>query len=239
MAGETIGRDRLEHGTGTRRRPGWTEIGVGLVTSTVLTLGLTIAVHAVAGPVAFDVFLMVLSFIAAGGGFAAAVAVRIRSLAAFGVRRTTVRWLLIGLAGGVLAFVLKFPVTKIYVGLTGYTGNPQAMWASAAADGVVLTVLAFLFLGVLTPIGEELLFRGVIATALLRYGAVAGVLGSAVVFAVLHGNIVTALSGLIVGLIAGELRRRSDSVWPGVAAHIVFNVLSNVLAFVVLPLLGG
>lgn len=239
MAGETIGHDRPELGTRTRRRPGWTELGVGLLVSAVLTLGLTVVVHSMTGQVAFSVFLMALSFIAAGGGFAVAVAVRIRSLAAFGVRRTSVRWLLIGLAGGVLAFVLKFPVTRLYVGLTGYTGNPQEMWASAAADGTMVLVLAFLFLGVLTPIGEELLFRGVVATALLRYGAVAGVLGSAVIFAVLHGNVVTALSALIVGLIAGELRRRSDSVWPGVAAHIVFNVLSNVLAFVLLPVLGG
>jgi DNA-binding NarL/FixJ family response regulator len=42
MAGDTIGLDRPEHGTGTRRRPGWTEIGVGLLSSAVLTLdGLT------------------------------------------------------------------------------------------------------------------------------------------------------------------------------------------------------
>ncbi|MEU6132138.1 type II CAAX endopeptidase family protein [Saccharopolyspora sp. NPDC047091] len=237
-AGDVAGRERPARGR-TSPRPGWTEIAVGLAGSTALTFGLTIAVHAIAGQLVFDVFLMALSFIAAGGGFALAAAVRIRSVAAFGLRRTTARRLLVGLAAGVLAFALKFPVTKVYVGLTGDAGNPQAMWSTAAADGVLPMVLAFLLLGVLTPIGEELLFRGVITTALLRYGAVAGVLGSAVIFAVLHGNIVTALSGLIVGLVAGELRRRSDSVWPGVAAHITFNLLSNVLAFVVLPLVGG
>jgi membrane protease YdiL (CAAX protease family) len=56
-----------------------------------------------------------------------------------------------------------------------------------------------LFLSVLTPVGEEFLFRGVVANALLRYGPV-------------------------VGVIAAELMRRSGSVWPAVAVHVVNNL---------------
>ncbi|RJQ81537.1 CPBP family intramembrane metalloprotease [Pseudonocardiaceae bacterium YIM PH 21723] len=216
-----------------------TQIGVGIATSAVLAVVLARLVAASAGKETLGIFLMALSFIAAGGGFAVAASVRIRNWAAFGVRGTTGRWLLFGLAGGVLGLVLKIPVTQAYVALTGDTGNAQADWATAASGGAVQLMLSLLFLGVLTPIGEELLFRGVVTTALLRYGPVAGVVGSAVIFAVLHGVPVTMLSGLIVGLIAGELRRRSDSVWPGVVTHVTFNVASSLLAFVVAPLLGG
>lgn len=226
--------------TRDRPRPGWPEIAVGLVVVVVLAVGsVKVITPDGVGPVAFGVFMMTLSAIAAGGGFAAAVLVRVRSLHAFGVRRTTVRWLLIGLAGGLVAFALKFPAIAAYGALTGDTANPQADWSTAATTGVGTTILAILFLGILTPIGEELLFRGVIATALLRYGAIVGVIGSAVIFAVLHFAPATVLVALVVGLITGELRRRSGSVWPGVTVHIVFNVLSNVLAFVLVPALTG
>lgn len=228
----TAARDRL--------RPGWTEIAVGLLVCAVLAVGsVQVITPDGVGPVAFGVFMMALSAIAAGGGFAAAALVRIRSLSAFGIRRTTGRWLWIGLVGGIVAFALKFPAIAAYGALSGDTANPQADWSTVATTGVGTTIVAILFLGILTPIGEELLFRGVVTTALLRYGAIVGVVGSAVIFAGLHLAPATVLAALAVGLIAGELRRRSGSVLPGITVHIVFNVLSNVLAFVLLPALSG
>ena len=38
------------------------------------------------------------------------------------------------------------------------------------------------------------------------------------------------LGGLVVGLVAGELRRRSGSVWPGVVTHLVHNAMAQVVA---------
>lgn len=223
-----------------RPRPGWIEVAVGLGALGVITTGtLLLITPATVGPDAFGLFLTAFSAIAAGGGFAVAALVRVRSWQAFGVRRTTLRWMLTGLAGGLVAFALKFPVISAYVALTGDGANPQEVWQPAATAGVTTVVLSILFLGVLTPVGEELLFRGVLATALLRYGAVVGVVGSALVFAVVHVAPSTVLVALIVGLLAAELRRRSGSVWPGVAVHMTMNILSNVLAFVVLPMLAG
>ena len=42
-------------------------------------------------------------------------------------------------------------------------------------------VVATIFLSVVTPIGEEFTFRGVATTVLLRYGAVVGVVGGAII----------------------------------------------------------
>ncbi|MGH8880586.1 MAG: CPBP family intramembrane glutamate endopeptidase, partial [Stackebrandtia sp.] len=82
---------------GRRRAPGWPEIGVGLAVVFVLEFGLTIGVTSLgAGPVAFGVFMTALSAIVTVAAFTAAVGLRIRSWSAFGVRHTSVRWLLIG-----------------------------------------------------------------------------------------------------------------------------------------------
>ncbi len=35
---------------------------------------------------------------------------------------------------------------------------------------------------------------------------------------------------LVVGLITAELRRRSESIWPGVAAHLTNNLIAQAVA---------
>jgi membrane protease YdiL (CAAX protease family) len=164
------------------------------------------------------------SGIAGLAGFAAAVLVRRRPLAAFGVRRTTWRWMLAGVAGGVVALVAKSALTYAVTAVTGYGSDPQGTYYDAAGGGALALVLTVLFLSVLTPIGEEFLFRGVLTNALLRYGPVVGVVGGAVVFALFHGVNIILPAAIMVGLVAGELMRRSGSIWPAVAVHTVNNL---------------
>ncbi|WP_327034943.1 CPBP family intramembrane glutamic endopeptidase [Micromonospora ureilytica] len=90
-----------------------------------------------------------------------------------------------------------------------------------------------MFLGLLTPLGEELLFRGVVANALLRYGPVVGVVGSDLVFALYHGINSVLPGAFFIGLVTAELFRRTGSVWPSVVVHVVVNLpapLISVLA---------
>ncbi|RCV48450.1 CPBP family intramembrane glutamic endopeptidase [Marinitenerispora sediminis] len=212
-------------GSTSPERPGWPEIAVGLLATVV-----AIAAAALFGPwgldlppVAHGLALTAWSGVVGLVGFAAAAMVRIRSWGAFGVRRTTWRWMLLGLAGGVVALVVKAAVISAITALTGFDSDPQGAYYEAAGGGVLPLVLTFLFLAVLTPIGEEFLFRGVVANALLRYGPVIGVVSSSVVFALFHGINIILPAALVVGLIAAELMRRSGSVWPAVAVHAVNN----------------
>ena len=96
-------------------------------------------------------------------------------------------------------------------------------------------LLATLHMGVLTPIGEEFLFRGVVTTALLRYGPFIGVVGSTVIFALLHGINMILPAALVAGLVTGEVFRRSGSIWPAVIVHVVFN-LPTIPAMVLLSI---
>ncbi|MEU9822705.1 CPBP family intramembrane glutamic endopeptidase [Pseudonocardia alni] len=218
--------------TGTGPRPGWVEVVVGLVVLAAVAYGGGPLVLRTLdpGPLAGGLFLAALSGIAGVAGFAAAVAVRRRPLPEFGVRATSVRWLLLGAAGAVLAFVVSRLLVVGMVALGIEPENIQGAYADAGSGGAWSVALSLLFLAVLTPLGEELLFRGVVTSALLRYGAVVGVLGSAVVFALAHGLNAVFLTALVVGLVAGELRRRSGSVWPGVVTHLVHNAMAQVVA---------
>ncbi len=103
-----------------------------------------------------------LSGVAGLAGFLAAFLLRIRSLDAFGVRPTSIRWLLIGFAAGLLAFVAKSVAILAYISLTGDDSSPQNIYATGARGGLWTAVLATFLFAFVTPLGEEFLFRGVV-----------------------------------------------------------------------------
>lgn len=220
------------------RRPGWPELAIGLCVLLVLEIGLArIAFSMHLSDTTLAVFMSALSAVVAGGGFAAAVLLRIRRAQSFGVIRTSRNWIVVGIAGGIAVTVLKIPATMVYTALFGQTTTGQEGWSTASSGGVAAVTVSFLLLGVLTPIGEELFFRGVVTTVLLRYGAIAGVFGSTLVFALMHGKPLLMVSAVLVGLPAAELRRRTGSVWPGIALHITFDSVSSIGLFIIVPAL--
>ncbi|PJJ72976.1 hypothetical protein CLV46_2556 [Diaminobutyricimonas aerilata] len=209
----------------TRKRPGWVEIGVGLGVGVLVLIAIALLTPLASGsdPVVYGLLLAAASGALGLIGFAAAFAVRLRSWGAFNVRRTTWKWIALGALAGVVALLLKGLVNFGVIALTGLDDSPQAPYGDAAGGGVLPLILTFAFLTILTPLGEEFLFRGVIATALLRYGWWAGVVGSSVVFALFHGISLALPSALVVGIIAAEMMRRSRSIWPAVMVHVVNN----------------
>jgi membrane protease YdiL (CAAX protease family) len=206
-------------------RPGWIEIVVGLVVFAAVGFGVGLQLRRLGlDPVVYGLVFTALSGIAGIAGFTAAALLRIRSLNAFGVRRVSERWLLIGVGAGLVAFVFKGLAVLGWVQITGNTNNVQDVYADGGSGGVLSLVLATFFLGIVTPLGEELLFRGVVANALLRYGPFIGVVGSTLIFALGHGINIVFPAAMVVGLIAAEVFRRSGSVWPAVIVHVVVNL---------------
>jgi membrane protease YdiL (CAAX protease family) len=136
----------------------------------------------------------------------------------------------------VVALLAKIIIVPLFVALTGAATDTQAGYAAGASGGPVFLVLSMVSLAIFTPIGEEFLFRGVVTNALLRYGPWVSVIGSAVIFALLHGINFVLPAAFIVGLITAELFRRSGSVWPGVIVHAVNNGIS-VVVYAILPTL--
>jgi uncharacterized protein len=208
-------------------RPGWLEIVVGLVVMAAVVFGVRWQLRRFdLDPVVYGLVFSALSGIAGFAGFAAAVLLRIRSLSAFGVRPVSRRWLLIGVGVGLVAFVLKGLAILAWIQITGDTKNVQDVYADGGRGGILSLVLSTLFLGIVTPLGEELLFRGVVANALLRYGPFIGVVGSTSIFALAHGINIVFPAAVVAGLATAEVFRRSGSVWTGVVVHVIFNLLT-------------
>lgn len=206
-------------------RPGWPEIVVGIVAMVVVGFGgAALIVQSGLDPQVYGLILAAWTGVAGVAAFAAAAMLRIRSLNAFGVRRTSGRWLLIGVGVGMVAFVAKGLAIMAWIQITGDSANPQTVYAKGGNDGALSLVLATVFISFFVPLGEELLYRGVVTNALLRYGPVVGVVGSTLIFALMHGINIVFPAAVVAGLFTAEVFRRSGSIWPGFVVHAVFNL---------------
>lgn len=165
-------------------------------------------------------------------GFAAAFGLRICGLSSIGIRRTSKKWLLAAAGLSLASWVLGVGSSALFVALSGDQQDVQSGYQAAAAGGVV-AYLATLFLGsVVTPIGEEFFFRGVIANALGRYGGPVAAIGSAALFAVAHGISPVMPIAFVIGIVTAVLFRRSGSVWPGVMVHGVNNGIASTFSLI-------
>lgn len=105
---------------------------------------------------------------------------------------------------------------------TGFSEANQAFFAGKFA-------FELLGSGLLIPIAEELLYRGVVYKRLrLLVGVTPAIVLSAVIFGVMHFNLVQFLYAGILGLLLAFLVERTDFVHMAVLAHMAANVAAIV-----------
>ena len=93
-----------------------------------------------------------------------------------------------------------------------------------AASGIDDTVSMFLYAAVFAPIGEEILFRGLILRNLQPYGKKFAIVASAFLFGIFHANIIQTPYAFGVGLILGFVTVEYSIFWA-----IVLHMLNNMV----------
>lgn len=82
----------------------------------------------------------------------------------------------------------------------------------------------FLYAGILAPIAEEILFRGLIQRTMLPFGKKFAIIVSSFTFGLFHGNLIQAPYAFAVGLVLGYVAAEYNIVWAMVL-HMVNNLL--------------
>ena len=95
----------------------------------------------------------------------------------------------------------------------------------------VQLVYSVLTVGLLPAFVEEFALRGVVMQPLRRHGDRFAILMSAFVFALMHGNLSQFAFAFIVGAAIGYFVVATGSVWVGVAIHMLNNLYSVVLNY--------
>lgn len=87
-----------------------------------------------------------------------------------------------------------------------------------------------LYSGILIPIVEELLFRGLVFRVLRKWIAFPwAMVISAVLFGVYHGNLVQFVYAGICGLLLAYLYEKYDSIFAPILSHMTMNLVSVIL----------
>ncbi len=116
-------------------------------------------------------------------------------------------------------------MSVIGVNLTAPDFQPPADFAGRILYAVSIAVVPALV--------EEFAIRGVIMQPLRKYGDKFAIVASAIIFAVLHGNLIQAPFALIAGIGIGYAVCITNSIWTGILIHFVNNLFSVITEFMV------
>lgn len=121
---------------------------------------------------------------------------------------------------GIGRFIALLPID----GILGSYKNVQSNLAGSSV------ILQFLVLGILTPILEELLFRGVIYKRLKMYCDVSvAAYIAAIIFAIAHFNLIQGLYAFILGIVLSYIYEKNGSLVDTMVAHSAANMVSVVM----------
>ncbi len=86
----------------------------------------------------------------------------------------------------------------------------------------------FLYIGIIAPISEEVLFRGLLLRSIEPYGKKLAVIGSAILFGLYHGSPIQTPYAILVGVVLGYVALEYHVVWA-IAMHIFNNLVFAML----------
>ena len=98
-----------------------------------------------------------------------------------------------------------------------------------APSGPFSFAVFFFQICILAPICEEFIFRGVILHNLKRFGNAFAVVVSAVLFSMVHGNLLQMPLAFIVGLLFGVIAIKTGSIWITILLHSIVNTESTII----------
>ncbi len=95
---------------------------------------------------------------------------------------------------------------------------------TAKQYGMFNVILLIVSIGIVVPIAEEIMFRGVLQTALVqRFGVKAGIIMASLIFAVIHIDPALMAPLFVMGLVMGLFRHVYGSIWASILFHAVNN----------------
>ena len=130
-------------------------------------------------------------------------------------------WLAIGLVVGGL--VLGQALDRVL-----HASKAQGLGGELArgTQASIAIAISFATLAIVGPIVEELVFRGLVTSAIRgRLGAVATPIASGTLFALAHGDLHIVLALLPLGIALGFVYERTGSIVPGMVTHVLYNAI--------------
>ena len=135
------------------------------------------------------------------------------------------RWFVIGCALMWLGSLIGTNINDMVYALTGR--DPVGMVDESFSQmPMAAVVLGACFIG---PLCEELVFRGLLAGRLARYGQKPGAFISALLFGLYHANLEQFFYAFALGLLLSYAYYRTGLLRTSVLLHMLFNIIGSVV----------
>lgn len=100
--------------------------------------------------------------------------------------------------------------------------------AAASSSPAIALWIMVIWTCVIAPITEEYMFRGIIMRTLSKYGATFGIVASAFLFGIWHGNLAQAPMAFLIGLVMGYVATKSGNIRQAIAIHAFNNTFVTI-----------
>ncbi len=131
---------------------------------------------------------------------------------------------------GILAFSASLGLNALLT-LTGFAESSRSYQEVADKQYGVAFAVGLVLYGLISPLAEEVVFRGVIYNRLRRlYNPAIGIFASGLLFGAFHGNPVQAVYGSCLGMLMAYLYEKSGKFYIPVVFHAVANLTVYITA---------
>jgi len=114
---------------------------------------------------------------------------------------------------------------NILFSLLGFTGSSASYEQVAEKQFAFPLWAGILLYGIVSPLAEEIVFRGIVYNRMRRqYSLWTALFGSGLLFGLYHGNIVQAVYGFLLGLLIGLIYEKYGSFLVPVILHGAANI---------------
>lgn len=181
-----------------------------------------------AGMLAFNIVLTLLGFLLGAFMILGLEKRRVDSLVSFGrpKKGTFLPAVMVGIGFCYTANIIVSILQGVLSGIMPLEGGDISL-----PEGPFGFVLGILSVAVFPALLEELLFRGAIMGSLLKFGKPFAIFTSALMFGLVHGNLVQIPFAFLVGLALGFVVVETGSIWTGVLIHFLNNLISTLVQY--------
>ncbi len=136
-----------------------------------------------------------------------------------------------------ITYFLMYIINILTTLILTFIGSIAGLNTTNPLDSVILPnswIWNLLFVGILSPIVEELMFRGVMLNKLRCYGDKIAIITTSLLFGLFHGNFHQFFYAAAIGALFAYVTLKTGNIIYSIILHVSINILGGVLPAILL-----
>lgn len=120
-------------------------------------------------------------------------------------------------------------LTSLLIMLVGVLKGSDVVNPIVDVVGSSTWIWSLIFVGILSPIVEEMMFRGLMLNKIRAYGDKVAIITTALLFGLFHANFSQFFYAVALGIIFAYITLKTGTIKYSIALHIVVNIIGSVI----------